>query len=149
VVTKICAVCGKLFDTYLKRISSCSRACASAKTIQEKFWDHIEKTDSCWIWNGAKTPGGYGHFFHQGQWIYTHRYAYCHWKGCIPTGKVPDHLCYNRACVNPDHLEAVSERDNLLRGKHRVKMNGKYKSQRMCTFARTGTTMRTVAPAAI
>lgn len=72
----------------------------------------------CWEWQGAKDRAGYGRFGdgrRHGTNI-THRLAYMFVYGPIPEGKELDHLCRNRGCCNPDHLEPVTHRVNLQRG---------------------------------
>jgi hypothetical protein len=70
----------------------------------------------CWEWDGTRQPNGYGRVSWKGVSRFTHRVAYEIAKGEIPDGLVIDHLCRNRACFNPDHLEAVTHQINLLRG---------------------------------
>lgn len=70
----------------------------------------------CWTWTAYTLPGGYGFFFADGRNVLAHRFAYSQFVGAIPPGLVIDHLCRNRACVNPEHLEPVSMRENLMRG---------------------------------
>ena len=80
---------------------------------QERFWAKVDKTPTCWLWTGAKT-GGYGVFGHPQR--RSHRLSYEWLVGPIPEGLQMDHLCRVRACVNPDHLEPVTQQVNLLRG---------------------------------
>ena len=69
----------------------------------------------CWVWHGSRTPLGYGRFwFGRGQ--QAHRVSYEYHVGPIPEGLHIDHLCRNTSCVNPDHLEPVTPRENILRG---------------------------------
>lgn len=81
-----------------------------------RFWSYVEKTDDCWAWTGGKGPGGYGAFRFKGKQLRAHRYAYELEHGQVPDGLVLDHLCRNRSCVRPDHLEPVTQRENILRG---------------------------------
>jgi hypothetical protein len=70
----------------------------------------------CWQWQGALTTRGYGMFWYCGKQICAHVAAYLLHKGDIPEGLEVDHLCGNKACVNPDHLEAVTHQVNVARG---------------------------------
>ena len=84
-------------------------------TTEERFWSHVEKTDGCWLWTGAVGTGGYANFWDGENHVSGHRYAYRMFKGPIPEGLSLDHLCGVRRCVNPDHLEAVTMQENILR----------------------------------
>lgn len=79
-----------------------------------RFWPKVNKEASggCWEWTAAKMPMGYGRF--DGK--LAHRLAYELLVGPIPDGLVIDHLCRNKSCVNPGHLEPVQQGVNLLRG---------------------------------
>ena len=82
----------------------------------QRFLSKFAKKDSCWEWHGAKVGQGYGAVTVAGQTLLAHRVSYEFYVGPIPEGLQIDHLCRNRACVNPDHLEAVLQKANLLRG---------------------------------
>lgn len=82
-----------------------------------RFWSKVEKTDSCWNWNGAVNGTGYGSIYSIGTGLtMAHRFSYMLTHGEVPEGLTIDHLCRNRRCVNPAHLEAVDHRTNCLRG---------------------------------
>lgn len=75
--------------------------------------DKIQPTESgCWEWAASRFGNGYGQFRRE----LAHRAMYKFLVGDIPTGLTLDHLCRNRGCVNPDHLEPVTIRVNVLRG---------------------------------
>ncbi len=93
-----------------------------------RFWSKVNKTTDCWLWTGTilkssvQSRNGYG-LFHPRQregspnLVYAHRYAYEAIKGPIPAGLQIDHLCRVHNCVNPDHLEAVTQLENMRRGR--------------------------------
>lgn len=70
----------------------------------------------CWVWVGRKNRNGYGRACWQGKEPVAHRLVYELVVGTIPEGMFLDHLCRNRACCNPEHLEPVTPQVNTLRG---------------------------------
>ena len=80
------------------------------------FWGKVEITNTCWVWQAAQDQRGYGRFNVNGRNEKAYRVAYQLLVGEIPEGTEIDHVCRNKSCVNPDHLEAVSHRENILRG---------------------------------
>jgi hypothetical protein len=75
----------------------------------------VDPETGCWPWRLA-TTNGYGYLRCKGVNALAHRVSYTRHKGDIPDGLQIDHLCRNRRCVNPDHLEAVTAQTNVLRG---------------------------------
>ena len=87
------------------------------KTEEERFWPKVRKTKDCWLWTAHLFHDGYGQFDFGAKQGRAHRFAYTFFIGPIPEGYVIDHLCRVRHCVNPKHLEAVTQKENLRRGK--------------------------------
>lgn len=81
-----------------------------------RFEGYTQRSEfGCWTWNGKVGRDGYGRFFLDGRWLMAHRYAYERAMGRIPEGLEIDHLCRNKLCVKPSHLEAVTRRENMHR----------------------------------
>ena len=91
-------------------------------SVLDRFWPKVTKSVAgCWEWNAYRLPNGYGRlpiWIRKQGWrnVYAHRLSYVIAKGAIPDGLTIDHLCRNPKCVNPEHLEAVSQQINTLRG---------------------------------
>jgi len=93
----------------------------------DRFWMKVQKGAGCWTWTGSQTNGygrfaeGYGKKNHP-----AHRFAYELKFGPVPEGKMLDHKCHNRICVNPDHLRPVTHKQNMEHktGAHRTSSTG-------------------------
>lgn len=90
-------------------------------TTGSSYQDRILKKifideNGCWNWTGFVHPKGYGLFGYNGKTCLVHRVSYLLFRGSIEDGLTIDHLCRNRKCINPEHLEPVDQRTNVLRG---------------------------------
>lgn len=80
-----------------------------------RFWSRVDTTESCWAYSGPSfNQRGYGAFNYRYKRYAAHRVAYQLLKGDIPPEYVVDHLCRNVCCVNPQHLEAVTNHENVV-----------------------------------
>lgn len=96
------------------------------RPVADRLWEKVEKTDTCWLWRGATNNRGYGQMVvgslldGSKRKVLVHRLSYELLVGPIPEGLVIDHVrnrgCTHQTCVNPAHLEAVTQRENLRRG---------------------------------
>ncbi|MHA7210822.1 HNH endonuclease signature motif containing protein [Arthrobacter sp. MDT1-65] len=83
------------------------------RPLEERFWEKVEKTDTCWNWTGYVQKNGYGKFRRGDEPMVTaHRMSYELANGPIPKGLMVDHLCHNRACVNDSHLRLLTAKQN-------------------------------------
>ena len=95
------------------------------KPAIERFLDKISISKSgCWVWVAGLTTKGYGKF-HDGKTVLPHRFIYEYYHNIISTDLTIDHLCRNRRCVNPEHLEEVTCKENILRGVGLAAINAK------------------------
>jgi hypothetical protein len=86
-------------------------------TLERMLAKRILTEDGCWAWTGChNTANGYGRVGYRGRTWYTHRLIWTLTRGAIPDQLVIDHLCRNRICFNPEHMEVVTRRINTLRG---------------------------------
>ncbi len=88
------------------------------KALEERFnekWIPVPES-GCWLWAGSVSNAGYGLILVNGKMRRAHRVGYELYRGAIPAPLVLDHLCRVTVCVNPNHLEAVTRKENILRG---------------------------------
>ncbi len=126
-----CQACGKAIVTYprtgrcRKGQRFCSKKCARSMRIptyrpaEERFKEKIiVEPSGCWRWTASTMGSGYGRFKIRGRksMIAAHIFAYEQKYGPVPDGKELDHLCRNRWCCNPDHVEPVTHQVNVVRG---------------------------------
>lgn len=137
---KLCQFCGNEFGrrmtagrmefpSVFKKRQCCSPECAlglrkrdEKARNQQQRGELLKRTfllstpKTCWPWLGSILDNGYGQVKDNGRGRLAHRYVYELFFGEIPEGLTLDHLCRNRVCVNPCHLEAVPIRENIMRG---------------------------------
>jgi len=88
------------------------------RSLTDKFWSRVQKTDTCWLWTGGATRQGYGAFYlADGSQMLSHRFSYelVHGVGSLPRGrgtKVLRHRCDIRRCVHPEHLVLGTYKEN-------------------------------------
>jgi hypothetical protein len=85
------------------------------KTPVERAMHYVQKGAECWEWVGSRDRMGYGRISVSGIPVLAHRLVYEAHRGDIPEGLELDHLCFNRGCVNPDHLDPVTHKVNMQR----------------------------------
>lgn len=92
-----------------------------------RFWFYVDLhgPNGCWNWTGSTSPDGYGVLRIKGTTCYMPRYSWEKANGPMGEGLEPDHLCRNRSCVNPDHLEPVTHKVNILRGESPAAINAR------------------------
>lgn len=112
------------------------------------FWAKVNKTENCWLWQGS-TNGVYGKLQIRPRIWLAHRLSYAIAYGNIPKGLVIDHICNKPLCVNPFHLQAITQRKNVLRSSNVIaqqvlrtrcpkghEYDYFYKNKRMCRTCR-------------
>lgn len=80
-----------------------------------RFWAKVDKSEACWLWTASVGNHGYGQMGARGTVMLAHRISYLLAHGSIPDGFTVDHICHNKRCVNPAHLEAVTLEENVKR----------------------------------
>lgn len=119
------------------------------KSLEERFWEKVDKNGplGCWVWTGQLHPTGYGQFIvmsgKRGYPRRAHRIAWELLRGPLKPEDYIDHLCRNRACVNPDHLQPVTNRENIRRGIAPSAINGR---KTHCDYSHEFTPENTYVP---
>ena len=96
-------------------------------TPTERFFAKVSKNhDGCWVWCGCKNPAGYGRMNVDGKAVLAHRWIYQHINNIqLPRSVDVDHICRNKACVNPEHLRSASRSENQMNTeKHKDNTSG-------------------------
>ena len=83
------------------------------RTSESRFWDKVEKTESCYWWRGGRSTAGYGSFLFNGKYEQAHRVAWILTHGPIPTGLYVRHDCDQPSCVRPEHLLLGTQYENV------------------------------------
>lgn len=111
--------------------------------LPERFWSKVRLAESgCWEWAGSKV-NGYGGISFDGRTKKAHRVSYETLVGAVPDGLFLDHLCRNRGCVNPTHLEVVTGRENVLRGNSPAAIHAR---RTHCKYGHEKTPVNTMVP---
>lgn len=97
----------------------CDRSCRARRRPGWRFEDcYVVSDDGCWLWRGPVQTTGYARIYipETRTQVHAHRYAWQRANGPVPEGMQLDHLCRIRHCVNPQHMEAVTQAENVRRG---------------------------------
>lgn len=137
-LTKECEACGKEFYKRTKDSVTqwmgrryCSMSCRNKSTkptpLHIRFWSYVLKTSGCWEWKGATDGHGYGQISRGAEQspYKAYRLSYEMFHGPIPEGLLVRHKCDNPICVNPDHLEVGTQKDNMQDASRRGRLNPK------------------------
>lgn len=110
----------------------------------ERFAEkYVVNDNGCWIWTACLYVDGYGQFSHKSKVVRAHRWSYEYYVAPIPHGYQLDHLCKVHACVNPRHLEPVTNLENSRRGNVGMKTGAMQVSKTHCPQGHEYTTENT------
>jgi hypothetical protein len=121
-------MCGAHYQRNVKHGNPSTLLLDRSRTPEERFWSFVDKNGpeafhsqtgkpigKCWNWSGGVSDG-YGMLWLNKKNIHAHRFSYRLYRGATPDGLELDHLCRNRSCSNPAHLEPVTHKENVRRG---------------------------------
>jgi len=116
-----CLFCNKLFTAYASLVRRgggkfCSRKCSGdfhTTPVEQRFWEKVDKSESCWIWKGTTYSNGYGRICVNGKHVLAHRLSWTLTHSDIPDGFHVCHGCDTPLCVNPEHLFLGTQKDNM------------------------------------
>lgn len=83
------------------------------RNTEKDFWTWVDKTDTCWNWIGGKDYDGYGQWAWEGKNMRAHKFSMKLASREIPAGMISRHLCNNTSCVNPEHIVAGTQKENI------------------------------------
>lgn len=116
---------GRMCRPCAAKIGSKAAIEANTRPAAQRFMQYVREVESgCWEWVGTLQRNGYSSFYYRGKIVRGHRWSYEHFTAPIPQGKEIDHLCRNRKCVNPAHLEPVTSKENARRAMRTHCVNG-------------------------